>query len=50
MQVAAACAAVGVRVVSVYGFALGNFHRDPQEVRGLLGLAEALFRDPQWIQ
>ncbi|KAL8272212.1 hypothetical protein Esti_003877 [Eimeria stiedai] len=49
-RVTAACAAVGVRVVSVYGFALGNFHRHPKEVKGLLRLAEALLRDPLWIQ
>ncbi|KAL8435581.1 hypothetical protein Efla_004824 [Eimeria flavescens] len=49
-RVAAACAAAGVRVVSVYGFALGNYHRQPKEVEGLLGLAEALLRDPEWIQ
>ncbi|XP_026193818.1 uncharacterized protein LOC34623665 [Cyclospora cayetanensis] len=49
-KIATACAAVGIRVVSVYGFALGNFHRTPEEVEGLLGLAEAIFKDPDWIQ
>ncbi|CDJ40708.1 dehydrodolichyl diphosphate synthase, putative [Eimeria tenella] len=48
--VAAACAAAGVRVVSVFAFALANFYRNPPEVEALLSLAENTFKDPQWIR
>lgn len=50
IQMVEVSVAVGVRTVSVYGFALGNFYRVPEEVTGLLALAETLFCETQWIE
>nr|CEL70232.1 TPA: GF20994, related [Neospora caninum Liverpool] len=43
------CLELGIQFVTVYAFALGNFHRDPAEVTGLLNLAEEKFADKGWI-
>ncbi|KFG49168.1 undecaprenyl diphosphate synthase [Toxoplasma gondii MAS] len=43
------CLELGIQFVTVYAFALGNFHRQPEEVTGLLNLAEEKFADKAWI-
>ncbi|PFH33586.1 undecaprenyl diphosphate synthase [Besnoitia besnoiti] len=44
-----ACLELGIQFVTVYAFALGNFHRDREEVVGLLHLAEDKFSSKGWI-